>query len=75
MNVLDCYSCWHLYYIWQTFLRTPGPPNRGLKEELTANAFEEDVQQCIEAGMDAHQSKPVDIDKLKETLCRLLAKQ
>ena len=42
---------------------------------LTANAFDEDVQQCIEAGMDAHQSKPVDIDKLKETLCRLLAKQ
>lgn len=46
-----------------------------VKEELTANAFEEDVQQCIEAGMDAHQSKPVDIDKLKEALCRLLAKQ
>ena len=40
---------------------------------LTANAFEEDVKQCLQAGMDAHLSKPVDIEKLKETLRRLLA--
>ena len=39
---------------------------------LTANAFEEDVRQCLEAGMNAHLSKPVDIDKLKETLGRLI---
>ncbi len=41
---------------------------------LTANAFEEDVRACLEAGMDAHLSKPVDIEKLKELLGRLLAK-
>ena len=40
---------------------------------LTANAFEEDVKQCLSAGMDAHLSKPVDIEKLKEVLGRLRA--
>ena len=39
---------------------------------LTANAFEEDVEHCLEAGMNAHLSKPIDIDLLKETLARML---
>jgi len=40
---------------------------------LTANAFEEDVKQCIQAGMDAHLSKPVDIDQLKALLGSMLS--
>ena len=39
---------------------------------LTANAFEEDVRDCLSAGMDAHLSKPVDIDLLATTLARLI---
>jgi CheY-like chemotaxis protein len=39
---------------------------------LTANAFEEDVRQCLEAGMDAHLSKPVDPDMLAITLSRFI---
>ena len=27
---------------------------------MTANAFSEDVQNCLNAGMDAHISKPLD---------------
>ncbi len=35
---------------------------------LSANAFEDDVKQCLEAGMNAHLSKPVDMEKLKAVL-------
>jgi len=40
---------------------------------LTANAFEEDVRLCLQAGMNAHLSKPVDIDQLKALLGELLS--
>ena len=35
---------------------------------MTANAFEEDRQRAIESGMNGHLGKPIEIDKLKETL-------
>ena len=37
---------------------------------LTAYAFDEDVKQCLHSGMDAHLSKPVDIEQLKVLLGR-----
>jgi len=39
---------------------------------MTANAFDEDVQRSLQAGMNAHLSKPVDIDRLRETLQELI---
>ncbi len=39
---------------------------------MTANAFAEDVAKALDAGMDAHISKPVDIEKMGETLKRIL---
>ena len=40
---------------------------------LTANAFEEDVRQSLDAGMNAHLPKPVDTDQLYDTLRKLVA--
>ena len=39
---------------------------------LTANAFDEDVQRSMQAGLDAHLSKPVEPDLLFETLENLI---
>ena len=39
---------------------------------LTANAFDEDVQRSLQAGMNAHLSKPVDLDHLFQTLGELI---
>ena len=39
---------------------------------MTANAFAEDVQKSMEAGMNAHLAKPVDMAALKDVLARLL---
>ena len=38
----------------------------------TANAFEEDKQKAVRAGMNAHISKPIEADKLMETLSGIL---
>ncbi len=35
---------------------------------MTANAFSEDVQHCMDAGMDAHIAKPLDMAVLEKTL-------
>lgn len=39
---------------------------------LTANAFQSDVEQSLAAGMNAHLSKPTDVDMLYETLMKLI---
>ena len=39
---------------------------------LTANAFDEDVQRSLQAGMNAHLTKPVDADHLFQTLGELI---
>ncbi len=39
---------------------------------MTSDAFAEDVKKCLDAGMNAHLSKPIDIDHLKKTLLKYM---
>lgn len=41
---------------------------------MTANAFDTDRQKCLEAGMNGHIAKPIDISKLFETLAEVFNK-
>lgn len=41
---------------------------------MTANAFEEDVKNALNAGMNGHISKPIDRDQLVKTLSKVLIK-
>jgi Signal transduction histidine kinase len=39
---------------------------------MTANVFKEDVERCLECGMNGHLGKPLNYDKLVSTLCGYL---
>ncbi len=41
---------------------------------MTANVFDEDVERSMEAGMNAHLSKPIEPDRLYATLIELIKK-
>ena len=38
---------------------------------MTADAFAEDMQRCLEVGMNAHMAKPIDVDKLVSLLAQV----
>ena len=39
---------------------------------MTANAFMDDIRDALEAGMDAHVSKPIVIDQMEATVQEVL---
>ena len=39
---------------------------------MTADAFSEDVQHCLECGMNAHTAKPIDVDEVARLLKKYL---
>ena len=42
---------------------------------MTANAFEEDVRKCLDAGMNAHLAKPLDMEQVKQTIWEQIKRQ
>ncbi len=55
-------------------IRGSGHPSAGSVPiiAMTANAFVDDIRDALEAGMDAHVSKPVVLDQLKHTIQEVL---
>ena len=55
-------------------IRTMNRPDAGVIPiiAVTANAFAEDIAVTTAAGMNAHISKPIDFDVLRDTLARLI---
>ena len=42
---------------------------------MTANTFAEDVRNALDAGMDGHLAKPIDMDAVRETVSRLMTQK
>ena len=42
---------------------------------MSANAFDDDLKKSVECGMNGHLSKPVEVDKLYQTLRQVIAKK
>jgi PAS domain S-box-containing protein len=40
---------------------------------MTADAYEDDIKRCLEAGMNSHISKPIDRDQLSKELCKYIS--
>ncbi len=54
-------------------IRASGRPDANLPIfAMTADAFSEDIQHCMECGMNEHVSKPIDMEKLLRLLTKYL---
>ena len=61
----------------QKFIRAfPGTYARNIPIiATTANAYQEDIRECLDAGMNTHLSKPLDIEKLVRILAEYIKNQ
>jgi PAS domain S-box-containing protein len=68
MPVLDGYAATQQIRQWAASTGQVRCPIIG----LTAKAFADDIQRCFEAGMDEVLTKPIELSRLTEVLCRWL---
>ena len=41
---------------------------------MTANAFQDDIENSLAAGINAHLTKPLDVDKIRKTILEMMRK-
>lgn len=41
---------------------------------MTANAFQDDIENSLAAGRNAHLTKPLDVDKIRKTILEMIRK-
>ncbi len=64
------------YEATQAIRALPDPAISGIPiVAMTANAFEEDREQALEAGMNGHLAKPIDLDKMMKLLRDLFSEK
>ena len=82
-NVVDCFDCILMdiqmprmngFEACKVIRALPNKRNTLPIIALTANAFEEDRKDCLDAGMSEHVSKPIEIQSLLQTIESVLKK-
>lgn len=82
-NAMDCFDCILMdiqmprmngFEACKVIRSLPDDRNKLPIIALTANAFEEDRQDCLEAGMSEHVAKPIEIQSLLQTIESVLKK-
>mgnify|MGYP003373841516 CR=1 FL=1 len=82
-NAMDCFDCilmdiqmprMNSFEACKVIRSLPDDRNKLPIIALTANAFEEDRKDCLDAGMSEHVSKPIEIQSLLQTIESVLKK-
>ena len=82
-NAMDCFDCILMdiqmprmngFEACKVIRSLPDDRNKLPIIALTANAFEEDRKDCLDAGMSEHVSKPIEIQSLLQTIESVLKK-
>ena len=56
--------------------KTPGSASKGVPIiAMTANVFREDIEKCLEAGMNSHVGKPLNLDEVLDVLNAFIPKK
>jgi signal transduction histidine kinase/DNA-binding response OmpR family regulator len=76
MPEMDGYEATHRIRALEEEDEKKGKPHRHIPiVAMTANVFREDIQKCIDAGMDSHLGKPLDFDEVLDKLRCYLPKK